>query len=519
MFRECHMKGELLVERLIAYAEMHLHLQPCDVIYARNCLLSEFRLSAPYDGEADISDIAAMEVPDALSGELAEYALEHNLATEETVERYCADIFGNLTPLPSVVNSEFARQNTENGDQTACDYLYNISVRNGYIQKTAIAKNLKWEYRDSKNTLEITINLSKPEKNNRDIAKLLTAAPAKKYPMCALCKENEGFEGTATHPPRRNLRTVKMTLGGEKWFMQYSPYAYYDEHCIVISEKHTPMKVDVSTPGKLLDFVDILPNYFIGSNASLPIIGGSILNHEHFQGGLHRMPMHYAGYRKMYASAKYPQLKIGVLEWYNNVIQCESSDRKAVSGFMSEVISEWKKFSCPSCDILSETNGVSHNSLSPICSKKGDTYIFSAILRNNRTDEQFPDGIFHAHPEFHNIKSEGIGLIELMGLFILPGRLKRQLDEVEDILCGIRPYNEKELFTPDNDLYIHRNMIKEFMDGGMSETKKDAHLRVEEHVNRVCAGILDNTAVFKRDETGETGFASFLNKLGLTERQ
>ena len=511
------MNGELLVERLIAYAQQHLHLQACDSVYVRNCLLSEFRLSAPFEGEADVSDIAAMDVPDALNNEIAEFALANGLAADGEEEQYCAYILGLLTPMPSVINAEFLRIKKENGNQAACDYLYDISVRNGYIQKTAISRNLKWEFRDAGKKLEITINLSKPEKNNRDIAKLLTAVPTKKYPMCALCKENEGFKGTATHPPRRNLRTVKMTLGGEKWFMQYSPYAYYDEHCIAISENHTPMKVDASTPDKLLDFVDLLPNYFIGSNASLPIIGGSILNHEHFQGGLHRMPMYYAGYRKLFKSNKYPSLKIGVLEWYNNVIQCEGSDREAVSGFMQEVIEKWRTFSCPACEILSETNGVRHNSLSPICSKDGNTYIFSAILRNNRTNGQFPDGIFHAHPEYHNIKSEGIGLIELMGLFILPGRLKRQLNTIEDILCGLKSYDENEIADPGSDLYIHRNMIKSLMELGAVSSKEDAHRIVEDRVNRVCAGILDNTAVFKRDDAGEKGFAEFLGKLGLTE--
>ena len=513
------MNGEILVERLIAYAQEHLHLPPCDAVYVRNCLLSEFGLHAPYDGEADVSDIAAMDVPDALNKEIAAYALANGIIGEGEEERYCATVLGLLTPMPSVINAEFDRIKKEYGNQAACDYLYDISVRNGYIQKTAIAKNLKWECCDDDKTLEITINLSKPEKNNREIAKLLTAAPTKKYPKCALCKENEGFEGTATHPPRRNLRTVKMTLGGEKWFMQYSPYAYYDEHCIVISEKHSPMKVDASTPDKLLDFVDLLPNYFIGSNASLPIIGGSILNHEHFQGGLHRMPMDKSGYRKMLSSKKYPQLKIGILEWYNNVIQCEGTDREAVSAFMRDVIAQWKDFSCPACEILSETNGVKHNSLSPICSKKGDAYVFSAILRNNRTNEQYPDGIFHAHPEYHNIKSEGIGLIELMGLFILPGRLKRQLNTIEEILCGMKPYDEKKIADPDNDLYLHRNMIKSLIEQGTAASKEDAHRIVEDRVNRVCAGILDNTAVFKRDATGEAGFAEFLGKLGLTEQK
>lgn len=511
------MNGELLTERLLAYARRFLHLDARDEVYMRNVLLAEFGLHAPYEGVPDVSDAEKMDVPDALNAEIAAYALENGLADEESAERYCAKIFGMLTQLPSVVNDEFSRLLEQKGPQDACDYLYGISVKNGYIQKTAISRNLKWDYRDGSNTLEITVNLSKPEKNNKDIAKLLTAPQTRKYPMCALCKENEGFEGTATHPPRQNIRTVKMSLGGEKWFMQYSPYAYYDEHCIAISENHTPMHSDGTTVAKLLDFVDLLPNYFIGSNAALPIVGGSILNHEHFQGGLHRMPMHRAGLRTQLKSREYPQLKAGILDWYNSGIRIEGKDRAAVAALAAKIIEEWKTFSCPECDILAETNGTPHNAVSPICQKEGGKYIFSLLLRNNRTDDRYPDGIFHVHPEYMNIKSEGIGLIEAMGLFILPGRLKRQLDAVEDILCGKAAYDRAALEDPSNDLYIHRFMIEKLMAEGMSAGKEEAHLRMQQYVGKVCAGILGNTAVFKNDENGRKGFKKFTDKLGFME--
>lgn len=308
-----------------------------------------------------------------------------------------------------------------------------------------------------------------------------------------------------------------MSLGGEKWFMQYSPYAYYDEHCIAISENHTPMHSDGTTVAKLLDFVDLLPNYFIGSNAALPIVGGSILNHEHFQGGLHRMPMHRAGLRTQLKSREYPQLKAGILDWYNSGIRIEGKDRAAVAALAAKIIEEWKTFSCPECDILAETDGTPHNAVSPICQKEGDKYIFSLLLRNNRTDDRYPDGIFHVHPEYMNIKSEGIGLIEAMGLFILPGRLKRQLDAVEDILCGKAAYDRAALEDPSNDLYIHRFMIEKLMAEGMSAGKEEAHLRMQQYVGKVCAGILGNTAVFKNDENGRKGFKKFTDKLGFME--
>ena len=233
----------MLIEKLLAYAKAHLFLKEEDEVYMRNVLLSQFGFTEPYEGDADVLAEIAADVPDALAEELKAFAVEKGLCTEDFAERYVADVFGMLSPLPSEINRAFDEIKTEKGAQAACDYLYNISVKNGYVQKTAIARNLKWEYADGNNVLEITVNLSKPEKNNKDIAKLLTAPQGKKYPACALCKENEGFEGTATRPPRRNIRTVKMNIGGEKWFMQYSPYAYYDEHCIVINEEHVPMNV------------------------------------------------------------------------------------------------------------------------------------------------------------------------------------------------------------------------------------------------------------------------------------
>ena len=511
------MDGKLLTERLLAYARAHLHMQECDVDYMRNVLLSRLKTDSPYDGEADVSGVAEMDVPDALFAELKEYAFAAGLADEESAERFCADIFGILTPLPSVINADFERIRKSEGAQAACDDLYALCVKNGYIQKTAISRNLKWDYQDGKNRLEITVNLSKPEKNNKDIAKLLTAPQGKKYPKCQLCKENEGFEGTASHPARRNLRTVKVTLGGEKWFVQYSPYAYYDEHCIAINEAHVPMNVNESTPVKLLDFVDVFPNYFIGSNASLPIVGGSILNHEHFQGGLHLMPMHGAGYAKMYRSAEYPDLTVGILDWYNSAIRFEGKDRKSVEGFAAKAISAWRDFSCPECDILCRTGETQHNAVSPIARKIGDTYSFTMILRNNRTDEKYPDGIFHVHPEYQNIKSEGIGLIEAMGLFILPGRLKRQLESIARILCGKDAYDKDALCDKQNDLYVHRNMIAKLTAEGKAKDMAEANARCEEYVNRVCAHILDNTAVFKNDENGRKGFSQFMSKLSLEE--
>ena len=503
--------GKILIEKLLEYAQTFLHLNSRDKIYFRNLLLSEFNLDEPNYDELDLSYISSLSVPDTLVKEVEDYALENNLVKSGEENLYSTYIFGLLSPLPSKVNEEFLRIKKQSGIEKACEYFYNLSIKNNYIQKTAIEKNLKWVFNDADRYLEITINLSKPEKDNKDIAKLLTAPKKAKYPACLLCKENEGFKGHLTHPARENIRTVSLSMGGEDWFVQYSPYAYYDEHMIAISNKHTPMHIQGDTIDKILDFVDFFPNYMIGSNAALPIIGGSILNHEHFQGGVHLMPMHNAPIKKEYSSILYPSVKVGIVNWYNSVIRLQSENRSDIRALAVDIIKAWETFNCPECEILSNTGEVKHNSLAPVARKKGNTYILDIILRNNRADSTYPDGIFHAHPEYHNIKKEGIGLIEAMGLFILPGRLKKQLNMIADILCGQTEYNEKEISSSENYLYAHKDMIKELLLNGKATDFESAYNRVVDKVNVVCKNILINTAVFKDTLVGEKGFENFLN--------
>ena len=512
--------GKLLVEELLCYAETFLHLKKRDEIYFRNILLREFKIDEPMEEKPDLSYVKEYDVPDALVSKIEEYALENGIIEDGEQNLYSTYIFGMLSPLPSKVNEDFNAIKEKEGIESACKYFYDLSVKSNYVQKTAIGRNLKWEYKDGANVLEITINLSKPEKNNKDVAKLLIAPKKNKYPACLLCKENEGYEGTATHPARENIRTISLTLGGEPWFVQYSPYAYYNEHLIAISENHVPMHIKADTIDKLMDFVDAFPNYMMGSNAALPIIGGSILNHEHFQGGGHLMPMHRAPLLKKYADlkSKYKSVKVGIVDWYNSVIRLESKDRKEIGDLAKDVISAWADFTCPECNIFAETDGVKHNSLSPVCRLSNGEYVIDMILRNNIVTEERPEGYFHARPEFHNIKKESIGLIEAMGLFILPGRLKRQLSEIAEILCGQKEYDEKALSEEGNDLYVHRNMIKELLKNGRAESKEQADEIVKNKVNDVCKNILFDTAVFKKDENGFNGFIKFLKVAGITEK-
>ena len=508
--------GKILAEKLICYAKTFLHLNPRDEIYFRNLLLREFKLTEPTDEPVDLSYIKDLDVPDSIVEELEAYAVENGIAKEEEKNLYSGYIMGLLSPLPSKVNEDFYNIKEEQGIKAACDYLYSMSVKNDYVKKTAIAKNLKWEYVSGARTLEITVNLSKPEKDNKEIAKLLTQKVVTNYPKCRLCKENEGFAGNISYPARENIRTVSLTLGGEKWFVQYSPYAYYNEHLIAVSENHAPMHIKSDTIEKVLDFVDFFPNYMIGSNAALPIIGGSILNHEHFQGGGHLMPMHKAGIKAEYRSKEFPSVKIGMTDWYNSALRLTSENRAEISALAKKIVEKWEDFTYEPCFIFAETDGVKHNSCSPIARKDGKTYIVDFILRNNITTDEYPDGLFHAHPEYHNIKKEGIGLIEAMGLFVLPGRLKKQLAMIADILCGKEKYDENALNDKDNYLYVHRTMIKDLLNeyAGKKLTENQAEAAVKNRVNVVCENILKNTAVFKDDENGRAGFETFMTVIG-----
>ena len=509
------MDGKILVEELLAYAVAHLSPDPLDIPYLRNRILAILKLDGATGAAVDTAWVKDLEVPDALTEKVREYALAEGLCEEGYEAIFATEVMGLLTPPPSAINATFARIAKEESYEKAVAWFYALCIHNDYIQKTAISRNMEWEYVDGDVTLEITINLSKPEKSNKEIAKLLTAPKqTEKYPACFLCESNEGYQGTLTHPARGNLRTLSLTMGGEPWFVQYSPYAYYREHCIAISRAHTPMKVDATTPDKLLDFVDAFPTYFMGSNAALPIVGGSILNHEHYQGGGTLLPMQKAPVEEVYPTPNAPAVKLGRLSWYNSAIRLESTDRKALSDLAVKIILAWQKFSAPEVGISSHTGDTPHNTLSPIARKVGDTYVMDMILRNNRTDETYPDGIYHAHPEYHNIKKEGIGLIEAMGRFILPGRLKTQLAAVADILSGKTAYDAAAIAAEDHPLAVHADMIASLVaEYGTAMTAEAAEAAVRDRVNTTCAAILDNTAVFKKDEAGRAAFDRFLKEV------
>lgn len=506
--------AKILVEKLIVYSKEFLSLNELDVVYTRNMLLKEFNLLNPAKNCGDLTFIKELSVPDVLVNEIKEYALESGISSNEIdADLFANYIFGLLTPKPSEVNKTFTMLKENFGAEHACQYLYELSHKNYYIRKTDIDKNVKWEANKLKIPLEITINLSKPEKNNKDIARLLTQKQDEKYPNCMLCVENEGYYGHATQPARSNLRTISLNLANESWSMQYSPYLYYNEHCIVFNKTHTPMAINAKTVEKLFDFIELFPQYFIGSNSDLPIVGGSILNHEHYQGGKHLMPLQKCKALRTYKSQKYQDVSVEVVDFYNSVIRIAGYNRNSVSELAGFIIDKWKEYSDASVNIIASDEEGRHNTVTPIVRFLSDNrYCIELILRNNKTSEEHPDGIFHAHKEYHNIKSEGIGLIEAMGLFILPARLNRQLNYVAQILCGQVKYKKEDIAKKDHDLYIHRNMIETLKSKhkNLKDFKKATAI-VMEYVNETCASILKNTAVFKQDANGVKAFNKFLD--------
>lgn len=490
------MNINVTIKKLLTYASFKLDLQNWDLIYIQNRLLDILELDSYEDTEIDEKEIKELKVPDILIKELEDYLLALGKSNKE-VELTITKIMGVISPLPSAVLSKFLMLEKQNS-QSALDYLYQLQIFNNYIQHTAVSKNKYWRADFEDNFLEITINLSKPEKKNSDIAKLIGKTDVS-YPKCLLCSENLGYAGRANHPSRVNIRTIPLHLNDEEWFMQYSPYVYYHEHCIVILNNHEPMMMGRRIFTSLLEFVKRFPTFFIGSNAELPIVGGSILNHEHFQGGGHKMPMMYAAPLLEIESKKYRNCKIEYLNWYNSVIKITSTSVNSIIDLGEEIYNAWTNYTDEENDIIAFTDK-KHNTVTPIATKEGKEYSLYLILRNNRCNDEHPDGIFHAHKEYHNFKSEGIGLIEAMGMFILPARLDRQIRELA-VLLNDDKFDIDTYFESHQDLEIHRSMITKLHQKlGKSVSIDDGVEYIKCEINKACKGILGNVAVFKVDK-------------------
>lgn len=496
------------IENLLYYAVKYLELDELDVIYCRNAVMHALMLTEYADVLPDKELVDGLSAPDILTAPITVYAVENRIIEdgEASKDLFETKVLGLLCLRPSEAVRRF---NSFADKYKACCWLYDYSIKSNYIKLSAVSKNMYWVAGDTKGRLELTINLSKPEKDNKETARLMSV-PSSGYPKCALCRENTGFYGNLRQPPRNTLRTVPISLCGEDYFIQFSPFVYYDHHLIVINKTHTKMNVVPETVCRLLDFIDQFPFYFVGCNASLPIVGGSILAHDHFQGGLKALPLFSAGDRQAYKFKNYRDLRVSVVDFYNSVIRIAGKDRERIGELAGSIIELWQGYSDESAGIIAYTDA-GHNAITPVARMAGREYIVELILRNNRTDPEHPGGIFHAHSRYHNIKSESIGLIEAMGFFILPGRLKRQLQEAAQYLAG-KQYCRESLAP---DMQAHADMIERLINEyGTDNDGSRAQDVIMKEVGRICEQILINTAVFKPDEAGQAAFRRFMELSG-----
>lgn len=441
---------------------------------------------------------------DAILQPLVEYACSNGIIADTAASRDLFDtkLMGILTPMPHEMIAKFQERYQES-PEAATDWYFDISQKLNYVRAGRIAKDKKWKYASEYGMLDITINRSKPEKDPRDIAAARNQKAAA-YPKCQLCPENAGFAGNPNHPARQNLRPIPMRIDGQNWELQYSPYGYYHEHCIVFNDAHIPMKVDHAIFEKLFDVLDFLPHYFIGSNADLPIVGGSILSHEHFQGGHYTFPMAVAPIEIPVSLAAYPNVQAGILKWPMSVVRLSSTNRKELSDACNTILEQWRSYSDATVGIYAETDGTPHNTITPIARKKGNAYECDLVLRNNRTSEDRPLGIFHPNPSLHHIKKENIGLIEVMGLAVLPARLAVELDVLKEAML------QHEDLTANPQTASHAVWAAEVQKQHPEFCEENAEAILQAEVGKVFEQVLCDAGVFKRDEAGKTAFLKFL---------
>ena len=493
------------IQNLLDYAICKHLIEPIDEIVVRNALMDLFHIETWEVPTEPKTDRPASI--DAILEELVDYACAQGMIEDTNGSRDLFDtrIMGYLTPYPREVAQKF-RDAYAVSPKAATDWYYRYNQDVNYVRAGRIAKDLKWTYTCDYGTLDITINRSKPEKDPRDIAKARTQQSVS-YPKCQLCRENAGFAGTATHPARQNLRPVPITLQGMPWELQYSPYGYYPEHCIAFSDTHAPMVIDGAAFEKLFDFVDLFPYYFLGSNADLPIVGGSILSHEHFQGGCYTFAMAKAPIETAFAICGYPMIHAGIVKWPMSVIRLESTDRNALAAASNIILEKWRAYSDPASGIYAETDGTPHNTITPIVRKVGEPYQIDLVLRNNRTTPERPLGIFHPNPSLHHIKKENIGLIEVMGLAVLPSRLSEELDAVKHALLS------RTDLRKDPRTASHADWAETLQRRHPEFSPENATNIIRAEVGSVFEQVLHDAGVFKTDLAGRQAFSRFLDTL------
>lgn len=492
------------IARLLNFAEQELLITPEDVVYSANRLLDVLAVES-YRPEK-IKE--TLETPTPILLNMLDYAagkgLIENTANER--DRFDTRIMDCVMPRPSEVVHRFWSL-YRNSPKEATDGYYRMNIASNYIRKARIDKNIAWKTATEYGDLDVTINLSKPEKDPRDIAKA-KRMKSSAYPKCLLCRENEGYAGRVNYPARETHRLIPLDFGGHAWFLQYSPYTYYNEHCIILNGEHIPMKISRETFENLITFLRFFPHYFAGSNADLPIVGGSILSHDHYQGGRCTFAMERASVEKAYAFADFPAVKAGRVKWPMSALRLTSEDPKQLVALAEKILAAWRTYSDASAEVLAETDGTPHNTITPIARKRGSAFEFDLVLRNNRTTAEHPLGLFHPHAEVHHIKKENIGLIEVLGLAILPARLKDEMLQVRaELLKGTEDISGIEAIAKHADWY---KKVKE-SHADISALSVGGILKDE--IGHVFLEVLTHAGVFKRDAAGMAAFDRFIGSV------
>ncbi len=491
------------ISKLATYALRTGLIEECEYSWAINTILDVLKLDSYTDPGQSWGEIKLSSVLD----ELLDDARARGVLKENSVvyrDLFDTELMGRLTPRPAQVIQKFQTLYTQS-PQKATSWYYQFSQDTNYIRRDRIAKDMQWTAPTEYGDLDITINLSKPEKDPKAIA-AARDLPASNYPRCQLCAENEGYAGRVNHPARQNHRIVPITINGSPWFLQYSPYVYYNEHCICLNQEHIPMKIDRACFGKLLDFVRQFPHYFVGSNADLPIVGGSILAHDHFQGGQYTFAMERAPIETPFTFPGFEDVQAGIVKWPMSVIRIRCEDSQRLVELADKILLAWRGYTDEAAIVLAETDGVPHNTITPIARMREGQFELDLVLRNNLTTEEHPLGLYHPHAELHHIKKENIGLIEVMGLAVLPARLKTELAAVAETLAAQGDLRASELTEK------HAQWAEDFR-SRYTITPDNALEIVQKETGLVFAQVLEHAGVYKRTPQGKDAFLRFLGTL------
>ncbi len=497
------------IRKLVTYGLMTGLVEKEDIIYTTNKLLELFQLDELQEAEGE-TPMSVRELPEVLN-RMMDYAYEKRIMEEDNIvyrDLFDTKIMSMLVPRPSEVIGKF-RELYEEDPEKATEFYYKFSQDTDYIRRYRIEKDQKWIASTKYGDLDITINLSKPEKDPKAIAAAKNAKQSG-YPKCLLCMENEGYAGRVNHPARQNHRVIPVTINETEWGFQYSPYVYYKEHCIVFNSKHVPMKIEHNTFCKLFDFVKQFPHYFVGSNADLPIVGGSILSHDHFQGGHYEFPMAKAPIERTFTVKGFEDIEAGIVNWPMSVIRISSKDSGRLIELADVILNKWRGYTDEEAFIYAYTEGEPHNTITPIARKRNNKFELDLVLRNNITTNEHPLGVYHPHANLHHIKKENIGLIEVMGLAVLPARLKEEMDSLAEAILNRENIRKVEL------LVKHADWVEEFIErykSGSYDTKEKILNILHKEIGDVFMQVLEDAGVYKRTESGQDAFTRFLSSI------